>query len=140
MLSSTTVLLLASSYTPAQTPSGHLSGICGIIAAVVCTDKEGELESRGDIHQPGQERSFEVNPEFGDYFLDDRDAKEFCWNTRSYHKALAFMSIGGSGRLVGMIYEGRGPPTYKIQGEVYHQLRSLLPGANCPPVYIDELC
>jgi len=63
------------------------------------------------------------------------DAKEFRRNARFYNKALAFTSTGGSGHLVGMMYEGRGPPMYKIQGEIYHQLGSLLPNPNCPPVY-----
>ena len=103
-----------------------------------------------------RESSSEVNPEYGDCCLNgkivldylhplpsaiqalyvgtNRDAKEFRQNIRCYNKALAFTSTGGRGGPLGS-YEGRGPPMYKIQGEVFHRLGSLMPEEHRPPVF-----
>ncbi len=66
---------------------------------------------------------------------DDDDAKEFWENIRFYNKAVAFTSTGGSGRIMGKLFDSRGPPSYKIQGDLYHRLGPLLLDANDAPTY-----
>ncbi len=69
------------------------------------------------------------------YDGQNRQATEFHCNIRLYNKALAFTSTGGSGSLVGTSYDGGGPPLYKIQGEIFHQISPILPDNNCLPRY-----
>lgn len=47
---------------------------------------------------------------------------------------MAFTSTGGKGGPLGS-YEGRRPPMYKIQGEIFHRIGSLMPEQNCAPVF-----
>ena len=71
-----------------------------------------------------------------DYFVrDDVNAIEFRSHIRRYNKAFAFTSSGGPWRLDGTVFDGRGPPTYKIQGELYHQIGPLLPEDGRAPLY-----
>src|ERR1700761_2721631 len=56
------------------------------------------------------------------YNGDSYDANEFLTHIRRYNKAFAFTSTGGSFRLDGTVLDGRGPPCYKIQGELFHRL------------------
>lgn len=101
-----------------------------------------------------REKSSQMEPEFGDCCLDgkikidflhnlpnqlkalyegsDRCAKEFRENARNYNKAFAFTSTGGEGHRIRF---GRSPPFYKIQGEVFHRIGSLMPEENRTPVY-----
>jgi hypothetical protein len=65
----------------------------------------------------------------------NRQAVEFRLHIRLYNKALAFTSTGGSGHLLGTSYDGRGPPLYKIQGEIHHQIGPILPNEGEPPCY-----
>ena len=69
------------------------------------------------------------------YTDNGSDAKEFRSHIRCYNKAFAFTSTGGSFRLDGSIFDGRGPPCYKIQGELYHQLGPLSPEDGHEPCY-----
>ncbi len=62
-------------------------------------------------------------------------ALEFRHNIQQYNKVLAFTSTGGSGQLVGTSFNGCSPPIYKIQGKIHHQIRSIIPEDNQPPVY-----
>ncbi len=61
--------------------------------------------------------------------------KEFRTHIRYYNKAFAFTSTGGSHHLDGTVLDGHGPPCYKIQGELYHQLGPVLPEDNHRPLY-----
>ena len=69
------------------------------------------------------------------YTGNDSDAREFRVSIRRYNKAFAFTSTGGSGGLDGSIFDGRGPPSYKIQGETFHQIGPLLPDPSKSPLY-----
>ncbi|KAH9042406.1 hypothetical protein EDB84DRAFT_1576635 [Lactarius hengduanensis] len=72
---------------------------------------------------------------YGLYSSDSAQAKEFRLHLRRYNKVFAFTSTGGSGRLDGTMFNGRGPPSYKIQGEVFHQIGPLSPEENQAPLY-----
>ena len=74
--------------------------------------------------------------ELYEYFVgNDEDAVEFRSHIRRYNKVFAFTSSGGPWRLDGSIFDGRGPPTYKIQGELYHQIGPLWPEHRRAPLY-----
>jgi len=47
----------------------------------------------------------------------------------------AFTSTGGSGNLIGAIYDGHGPPCYKIQGKMHHRLGPLMAEDGQAPIY-----
>lgn len=71
------------------------------------------------------------------YYVDDheaQDATEFRSHIRRY-KAFAFTSSGGSFRLDGRVLDGHGPPCYKIQDELFHQIGPLLPENPQAPLY-----
>lgn len=71
-----------------------------------------------------------------EYFIGQDDkAVEFRSHIRRYNKAFAFTSSGGPWRLDGSMFDGRGPPTYKIQGELYHQIGPLYPEDGHAPLY-----
>lgn len=75
-------------------------------------------------------------PALHDFFLlEHGDALEFRTHIRRYNKAFAFTSSGGPWRLDGTVFDGRGPPTYKIQGELYHQIGPLRPEDGRAPLY-----
>ena len=65
----------------------------------------------------------------------DNDAREFRSHIRRYNKAFAFTSTGGSFRLDSCVFDGRGPPCYKIQGELYHRLGPVAPEDGWSPAY-----
>ena len=65
----------------------------------------------------------------------DRPSREFKQNIRLYNKALAFTSTGGTGHPIPSSGDGRGPPFYKIQGEVHHRIGPLLPEDGVFPVF-----
>ena len=70
------------------------------------------------------------------YFVSNEDdAVEFRSHIRRYNKAFAFTSTGGHGHLDGTMFDGHGPPTYKIQGEIYHQIGPLWPEETHAPLY-----
>jgi hypothetical protein len=62
----------------------------------------------------------------------DRDAEEFRDNIRKYNNALAFTSVGAQ---VDRRYArgGEGHYTYRIQGELFHQMGTLLPVGDEAP-------
>ena len=75
-------------------------------------------------------------PPLYQYFVgDNNDAVEFRTHIRRYNKAFAFTSSGGPWRLDGTVFDGRGLPTYKIQGELYHQIGPLRPEDGRAPLY-----
>ena len=65
-------------------------------------------------------------PELYNYFVSQEDdAVEFHSHIWRYNKAFAFTSSGGPWCLDGTVFDGHGPPTFKIQGELYHQIGPL---------------
>lgn len=63
------------------------------------------------------------------------DAKRFRKYIRRYNKAFAFTSSGGPGHLDGSVLDGRGPPCYKIQGELFHRIGAIHPDDGRSPIY-----
>ena len=62
-------------------------------------------------------------------------ANRFHQHTRQYNAALAFTSLGVE--VDNTVNEGGGgPPTFRIHGEMHHQLGSLLPRHGERPVYV----
>jgi hypothetical protein len=55
-------------------------------------------------------------------------------NIRQYNCLFAFTSMGA--QIDNSINDGRGPPIFKICGQVYHRIGSLLPQDNGPPKFI----
>jgi hypothetical protein len=75
-------------------------------------------------------------PDLYHYFAgQEADLVEFRSHIRRYNKAFAFMSSGGLWHLDGTVFDGRGLPTYKIQGELYHQISPLRPEEGHAPLY-----
>ena len=75
------------------------------------------------------------HPIYDLFIWDDGDAVKFCTHIWWYNKAFAFTSSGGPWRLDRMVFDGRGPPTYKIQGELYHQIGPLQSKEGHSPLY-----
>jgi hypothetical protein len=66
-------------------------------------------------------------------FVDDTPAaKEFRRNIVQYNAALAFTSLGVN---IDRSIIGRGPPVFRIHGELKHLSGSLLPATNSDPCY-----
>jgi hypothetical protein len=63
---------------------------------------------------------------------EDHEAKEFRANIVQYNAALAFTSLGVK---VDESVLGRGPPVFRIHGELRHLSGSLLPAESIPPSY-----
>ena len=61
-----------------------------------------------------------------------RDAKEFRTNIVQYNAAFAFTSLGVK---TDQSLLGRGPPVFRIHGELRHLSGSLLPEESSPPSY-----
>jgi hypothetical protein len=64
-----------------------------------------------------------------------RQASDFRRHIRLYNKALAFTSTGGHRQLVGSSFDGRDPPHYKIQGEIFHRLGPIREDEGAGPVF-----
>jgi len=61
------------------------------------------------------------------------NSKRFLANTRSFNSAFAFVSLGCK---VDNKFPGyRGPPTFRIHGELYHRIGSLIPPSNQDPMF-----
>ncbi|KAJ7586912.1 hypothetical protein C8J56DRAFT_1051206 [Mycena floridula] len=60
--------------------------------------------------------------------VDNPDAKHFWENIRQYNAAFAFTSLGV--KTDRSVMDVGGPPIFKIQGALYHQLGQLLPGED----------
>ena len=59
------------------------------------------------------------------------NSRVFMENIRTYNSMLSFTSICAS--IDNSVMDGRGPYTFRISGENYHQIRSLLPLEGQPP-------
>lgn len=63
------------------------------------------------------------------------DAREFRQNIRAYNNAFAFTSLGTSGP-ADPIMRTAGPPVFKVGGELYHRIGSLLPRDDSDPQFL----
>ena len=59
---------------------------------------------------------------------------QFCETIRVYNALLAFTSIGA--KLDYSVVFGRGSFTFRIQGQTYHHIGSLIPKPSLPPKYL----
>ena len=64
---------------------------------------------------------------------NDPKSKSFIDNIRRYNSMFAFTSIGA--KQDNTVNQGYGPYCYRIQGENYHQMGTLLPKRGKPPVF-----
>ena len=67
-------------------------------------------------------------------FNGDTTSKLFMKNIRQYNCLFAFTSMGAN--IDQSINDGRGPPVFKINGQVHHRIGSLLPSDGTPPKFI----
>ena len=67
-------------------------------------------------------------------FGGDSNSKFFMQNIRQYNCLFAFTSMGAN--IDHSINDGRGPPVFKICGQVHHRIGSLLPPDGSPPKFI----
>jgi hypothetical protein len=65
----------------------------------------------------------------------DGDARNFCTHICQYNKAFGFTSTGGDSHVNGTMFDGQGPPCYKIQGELFHRLGPIQPVDVNQPLY-----
>ena len=61
-------------------------------------------------------------------------SNKFMRNIRQYNCLFAFTSMGAN--IDRTINDGRGPPIFKIHGQVHHRIGSLLPYDGSPPKFI----
>jgi hypothetical protein len=70
------------------------------------------------------------------YFVSNKeDPVEFRSHVQQYNKVFMFTLSRGPWHLDGSIFDGCGPLTYKIQGELYHQIDPLWPEEGQVPLY-----
>jgi len=61
----------------------------------------------------------------------DHHSKKFMRNIRQYNCLFAFTSMGAN--IDKSVNDGRGPPVFKIHGQVHHRIGSLLPPDGSAP-------
>ena len=61
--------------------------------------------------------------------------KQFRSNIRSYNGALAMASKGISGKMYDFPKSSKGPPLFKMSGQVYHLMGSLIPEMGQKPKF-----
>ena len=103
------------------------------VAEAVRPDEYGQCCLHGKVYVPFLPRP--PNDLYMLYCSNDRRGRSFRTHIRQYNKAFAFTSTGGPGHIDGSMFDGRGPPSYKIQGELYHQLGPLQPEEGRRPLY-----
>ncbi|WVZ94970.1 hypothetical protein U9M48_040790, partial [Paspalum notatum var. saurae] len=64
----------------------------------------------------------------------DARSNKFMKNIRQYNCLFAFTSMGA--KIDRSMNDGRGPPVFKISGQVHHRIGSLLPSDGSPPKFI----
>eukprot|EP00267_Zea_mays_P055899 XP_023155935.1 uncharacterized protein LOC111589330 [Zea mays] len=67
-------------------------------------------------------------------FDGDATSRKFIRNIRQYNCLFAFTSMGA--QIDNSVNDGRGPPLFKICGQVHHRIGTLLPDDGCPPRFI----
>ena len=65
----------------------------------------------------------------------DAKSKEFRQHIREYNSALSFASRGFSGIPFTFPNSSRGPPVYKVSGQIYHLMGTVLPNKGEKPQY-----
>ncbi|CAG8691743.1 12317_t:CDS:1 [Cetraspora pellucida] len=60
-------------------------------------------------------------------------SKEFHCNIRRYNAAHAFTSLGA--KINQSVFNGHGPYSFRISGELYHRVGSLLPDSDAEATY-----
>lgn len=60
-------------------------------------------------------------------------SKHFQQNIRSYNSMFAFTSMGGT--IDFAVNNGGGPPTFRLSGQNYHLIGSLMPLEGKPPLF-----
>ena len=75
-------------------------------------------------------------PDFLNHLFFDKDSKEsknFYANIRQYNNMFSFTSMGG--QIMNVNERGRGPYSFVLSGQNYHNIGSLLPVEGARPVY-----
>lgn len=67
------------------------------------------------------------------YTNQDSESKNFQENTRAYNMMFAFTSMGG--KIDSSVNKGRGPFTFRLYGQNYHRIGSLLPTTGSSPKF-----
>jgi hypothetical protein len=67
-------------------------------------------------------------------FDGDARCKRFLKNIRQYNCLFAFTSMGAN--IDRSMSDGRGPPVFKISGQIHHRIGSLIPNSGQPPKFI----
>jgi hypothetical protein len=67
-------------------------------------------------------------------FDGDARCKRFLKNIRQYNCLFAFTSKGAN--IDRSMSDGRGPPVFKISGQIHHRIGSLIPSSGQPPKFI----
>jgi len=67
-------------------------------------------------------------------FDGDARCKQFLKNIRQYNCLFAFTSMGAN--IDRSMNDGRGPPVFKISGQVHHRIGSLLPEDGTSPKFL----
>ena len=67
-------------------------------------------------------------------FNGDGRCNRFMKNIRQYNCLFAFTSMGAN--IDRSMNDGRGPPVFKVSGQVHHRIGSLLPLQGTPPKFI----
>lgn len=67
-------------------------------------------------------------------FGGDARCNKFMKNIRQYNCLFAFTSMGAN--IDRSLNDGRGPPVFKISGQIHHRIGSLLPPDGSPPKFI----
>ncbi|XP_056692064.1 uncharacterized protein [Spinacia oleracea] len=67
------------------------------------------------------------------YTNQDSESKNFQENTRPYNMVFSFTSMGG--KIDSSVNKGRGPFTFRLYGQNYHRIGSLLPTTGSSPKF-----
>jgi hypothetical protein len=67
-------------------------------------------------------------------FNGDAGCRRFLKNIRQYNCLFAFTSMGAN--IDRSLNDGRGPPVFKISGQVHHRIGSLLSSVGSPPKFL----
>lgn len=67
-------------------------------------------------------------------FNGDATCNKFMKNIRQYNCLFSFTSMGAN--IDRSMNDGRGPPVFKICGQIHHRISSLLPPDGAPPKFI----
>ena len=95
------------------------------VTKAVRADKYGECCLHGKVSVPLLPPL--PNDLYTLYCSNDCCRREFHTHIHQYNKVFAFTLTGGPGHIDRSMFNSRRPPSYKIQGKLYHQLGPLQP-------------